>query len=151
VGQRSNWQLRLDEVIVKINGEHFYLWSVVDHERGSSWNLLASYSLNITSDRYGHPFRGVSVPVRLINACERVVLVLSVGFINISNFIFTFTDVIIFLQLVMRAIKTLANSVWFGVITASPQFEFIQPMSVIYDFSYSLVILWKFSPVPSSS
>ena len=33
VGQHSNWQWHLDEVFVKINGERFYLWRAVDHER----------------------------------------------------------------------------------------------------------------------
>ena len=28
----SNWQLHLDEVFVKINGETHYLWRAVDHE-----------------------------------------------------------------------------------------------------------------------
>ncbi len=28
----SNWQWRLDEVFVKINGERHYLWRAVDHE-----------------------------------------------------------------------------------------------------------------------
>ena len=32
VGQHSNWQWHLDEGFVKINGERFYLWRVVDHE-----------------------------------------------------------------------------------------------------------------------
>jgi putative transposase len=31
-GQHSNWQWHLDEVFVKINGEHFYLWRAVGHE-----------------------------------------------------------------------------------------------------------------------
>ena len=31
-GRQSNWQWHLDEVIVKINGERFYLWRAVDHE-----------------------------------------------------------------------------------------------------------------------
>jgi len=28
----SNWRWRVDEVFVKINGEHHYLWRAVDHE-----------------------------------------------------------------------------------------------------------------------
>ncbi|MDM7985305.1 MAG: IS6 family transposase, partial [Maricaulis sp.] len=28
----SNWAWHLDEVFVKINGEHHYLWRAVDHE-----------------------------------------------------------------------------------------------------------------------
>jgi len=28
----SNWQWHVDEVFVKINGEHHYLWRAVDHE-----------------------------------------------------------------------------------------------------------------------
>jgi putative transposase len=28
----TNWQWRLDEVFVKINGERFYLWRAIDHE-----------------------------------------------------------------------------------------------------------------------
>lgn len=32
VGHHSNWHWHLDEVFVKINGENFYLWRVVDHE-----------------------------------------------------------------------------------------------------------------------
>jgi putative transposase len=32
VGQHSNWQWHLGEVLVKIDGERFYLWRAVDHE-----------------------------------------------------------------------------------------------------------------------
>ena len=32
LGRHPNWQWRLDEVFVKINGERFYLWRAVDHE-----------------------------------------------------------------------------------------------------------------------
>jgi putative transposase len=32
VGCPSNWQWHLDENLVKINGERFYLWRAVDHE-----------------------------------------------------------------------------------------------------------------------
>ena len=42
---------------------------------------------------------------------------------------------------VTRAIETLANNIWFGVIIALPQCEFIHSMSVMYDFSCGWVIL----------
>jgi putative transposase len=77
----SNWQLHLDEVFVKINGERHYLWRAVDHEGEVLESFVtktrdrkaALKFLKKSMKRYGRPIVLVTDKLRSYGAAMKVI------------------------------------------------------------------------------
>ena len=77
----SNWKWHLDEMFVKINGEHHYLWRAIDHEgevlesyvKKARDGMVALKSLKRSMRRYGRPGTLVTDKLRSYGAAMKEV------------------------------------------------------------------------------